>query len=159
MKIPVKRALLTIFVAGVILTSANLAAARPRMCAQGTCGNGVCEAGESMPNCPQDCGIALVAEDFEDGQVQGWNYDPPSWVIIAEGGTHVWHAAQQAYASTGWSSAPATMPKASRWTGRCGWRRSPGHRGPTCAAPWSSAVEREWPACDCKRLRSGQGWR
>ena len=96
---PVKRALLTIFVASVILTAADLAAARPRIYAQGTCGNGVCEAGESMLDCPHDCGILLVAEDFEDGQVQGWNYDPADWQIIADGGTHVWRTTQQAYAS------------------------------------------------------------
>ena len=70
--------------------------------AQGACGNGVCEAGESMRNCPQDCGIVMVDEDFEDGQVQGWSYDPAAWAIIAEGSTHVWHTTQQAYAFTGW---------------------------------------------------------
>jgi hypothetical protein len=102
MKMPVKRALLTLFVAVAILASAGLAAARPRMRAQGACGNGVCEAGESMRGCPQDCGIILVDEDFEDGQVQGWNYDPAAWAIVVKGNTHVWHTAQQAYASTGW---------------------------------------------------------
>jgi hypothetical protein len=68
-KMPVKRVLLIILVAVAILAAAGLAAARSQMCAQGACGNGVCEAGESMRNCPQDCGILLVDEDFENGQV------------------------------------------------------------------------------------------
>jgi photosystem II stability/assembly factor-like uncharacterized protein len=71
--------------------------------AQGTCGDGTCDPAETMQSCPQDCGIVLVAEDFEDGEVQGWNYDPAGWEIIAEGANHVWHTTQQAYASTSWA--------------------------------------------------------
>jgi len=74
---------------------------RPPACAQGACGDGACDPSETMQSCPQDCGIVLVDEDFEDGQVQGWSYDPASWEIIVEGDTHVWHTTQQAYASTG----------------------------------------------------------
>ncbi len=93
---PVKRVLLIIFVAVAIL------AAHSRTCAQEVCDNGVCEAGESMRGCPQDCGIVMVDEDFEDGQAQGWYYNPAEWAIIVEGSTQVWHTTQQAYASTGW---------------------------------------------------------
>jgi photosystem II stability/assembly factor-like uncharacterized protein len=76
-------------------------ASRAPACAQGTCGDGVCDPAESMRGCPQDCGIVLVDEDFEDGEVQDWYYDPAGWEIIAEGANHVWHNTQQAYASTG----------------------------------------------------------
>jgi len=70
---------------------------------QGSCGDGTCDPGESVQTCPQDCGIVLVDEDFEDGQVQGWNYDPATWEIITEGDTHVWRNTEQTYASTSWA--------------------------------------------------------
>lgn len=70
-------------------------------CAQGTCGDGVCEAVESMRGCPQDCGILLLDEDFEDGQAQDWHYGPGEWEIVAEGDTHVWRNTQQAYTWAG----------------------------------------------------------
>jgi photosystem II stability/assembly factor-like uncharacterized protein len=70
----------------------------------GTCGDGVCDPGETAPTCPQDCGIVLVDEDFEDGAAQDWHYDPASWEIIAEGGNHVWHTTRQSHASTAWAS-------------------------------------------------------
>jgi photosystem II stability/assembly factor-like uncharacterized protein len=75
---------------------------QPPACALSACGDGVCDPGETIQSCPQDCGILLIDEDFEDGQVQGWNYDPAAWEIIAEGANDVWHTTQEAYASTGW---------------------------------------------------------
>jgi photosystem II stability/assembly factor-like uncharacterized protein len=67
-----------------------------------------------MQSCPQDCGIVLVAEDFEDGQAQGWYYDPASWEIIVEGGTHVWRTTQQGYASIAWARDIAWFLRARR---------------------------------------------
>ncbi|MGD9001508.1 MAG: DUF1080 domain-containing protein, partial [Anaerolineae bacterium] len=69
--------------------------------AQGTCGDGTCGPGETTRSCPQDCGIVLVAEDFEDSQVQGWFYDPAQWEIIQEAGSLVWNNTQQAWAAIG----------------------------------------------------------
>jgi photosystem II stability/assembly factor-like uncharacterized protein len=66
-----------------------------------TCGDGICDPGETPPTCPEDCGILLVDEDFEDGQAQGWNYDPAHWEVIPEGSSHVWRNTQIGYASTG----------------------------------------------------------
>ncbi len=43
------------------------------------------------------------ARTLRTAQVQGWNYDPAAWDIIAEGDNHVWRTTQQAYASTGWA--------------------------------------------------------
>jgi photosystem II stability/assembly factor-like uncharacterized protein len=82
--------------------------------AQGACGDGACDPGETMRSCPQDCGIVLVAEDFEDGQVQGWSYAPDSWEIIVEGDTHVWRTTQQTYASAGWARDIAWFLRARR---------------------------------------------
>jgi photosystem II stability/assembly factor-like uncharacterized protein len=80
-------------------------ALRPPACAQGTCGDGTCDPSETMQSCPQDCGIVLIAEDFEDGQVQGWNYDPAHWQIVtdADAGSKVWKTlpAAAAWATTG----------------------------------------------------------
>jgi photosystem II stability/assembly factor-like uncharacterized protein len=87
----------------LLLLSAIAVALQPPACAQGTCGDGTCDPAETMQSCPQDCGIVLVDEDFEDGQVQGWSFDPASWEIMVDGSTHVWHTTQQAYASTGWA--------------------------------------------------------
>jgi len=71
--------------------------------AQGVCGDGVCEASESMRGCPQDCGILLLDEDFEDGQVQDWHYGPGEWEIVADDvlQSHVWRTTQQAYTWAG----------------------------------------------------------
>jgi len=71
--------------------------------AQNTCGDGVCDPGETAPTCPQDCGILLLDEDFEDGQAQGWNYDPGRWTIVDDGGSLVWttSAVGTSYAATG----------------------------------------------------------
>ena len=78
----------------VLLLVTIAAAHRPPDCISGlagyvaaeTCGDGVCDPGETMQSCPQDCGIVLVAEDFEDGQVQGWNYDPADMGDHSRGG-------------------------------------------------------------------------
>jgi len=73
---------------------------QPPAYSQGTCGNGTCDPTETMPSCPQDCGIILVDEDFEDGEAQGWYFSPAGWEITTEGANHVWRTTQQAYAST-----------------------------------------------------------
>ena len=72
----------------------------------GTCGDGVCDAGETAQTCPQDCGIVLLEEDFEDGQAQGWHYDPAQWEIVDDEGSLVWSATSTdtAYAWTGSTS-------------------------------------------------------
>ena len=71
--------------------------------AQDACGDGVCDPGETAPACPQDCGGLLLDEDFEDGQAQGWNYDPGRWTTVDDGGSLVWttSAAGTSYAATG----------------------------------------------------------
>ena len=74
--------------------------------AQGTCGDGVCDAGETAQACPQDCGILLLEEDFEDGQAQGWHYDPGKWAIVDDGGSLVW-AATSADTSYTWTGSTA----------------------------------------------------
>jgi photosystem II stability/assembly factor-like uncharacterized protein len=66
-----------------------------------TCGDGVCDPGETPPSCPQDCGILLQDEDFEDGQAQDWNYNPAHWEVIDDGVSLVWRNTQEAYASSG----------------------------------------------------------
>ena len=103
-----------LFIILVIILAAGLVRTRPPACAQGMCGSGVCEVNETMHSCPQDCGIILVDEDFEDGQAQGWNYDPMAWEIIVEGDTHVWRSTQQTYASTSWAGDMAWFLRARR---------------------------------------------
>lgn len=76
-------------------------ASRLPVCSQGTCGDGVCDAGETPPTCPQDCGILLIDEDFEDDQAQDWSFDPSEWDIVVDGGSQVWNTTQQGFASTG----------------------------------------------------------
>ncbi|UCC61448.1 MAG: hypothetical protein JSV36_11580, partial [Anaerolineae bacterium] len=98
---PRTRALVMFLMLFLLLVVAQ--ASRAPACAQGTCGDGVCDPAESMRGCPQDCGILLVDEDFEDGQAQGWNYDPAGWEIIPVSGSHVWSPTQQAYASSAWA--------------------------------------------------------
>ncbi|MBE9508951.1 MAG: hypothetical protein IMY86_12995 [Chloroflexi bacterium] len=68
---------------------------------QGSCSDSTCDPDETAQTCPQDCGIVLVDEDFEDEQAQGWNYDPVQWEIITDTGSLVWNNTQQAWASTG----------------------------------------------------------
>jgi photosystem II stability/assembly factor-like uncharacterized protein len=71
--------------------------------AQGTCDDGVCDPGETAQSCPQDCGVLLLEEDFEDGQAQGWQYDPARWEIVDDGGSRAWAADsdETAYAQAG----------------------------------------------------------
>jgi photosystem II stability/assembly factor-like uncharacterized protein len=53
----------------------------------------------------QNSGAILLSEDFEDGDAQGWNYNPAEWQIITDGttGSLVWSStvAGTAYAFTG----------------------------------------------------------
>ena len=99
--------LLLLTVALVLIPSGGAAGttdhATEATCNVSTCGDGACDPGETMQSCPEDCGILMVAEDFEDRQVQGWSYNPASWEIISEGNSHVWHTTEQAYASTSWA--------------------------------------------------------
>ena len=64
----------------------------------------MCDPAETTQGCPQDCGIILVAEDFEDGELQGWRYDPGAWDITVDGESQVWRTTRQTYASTAWAS-------------------------------------------------------
>ena len=68
---------------------------------QFTCGDNICDPDESAQTCPQDCGILLLDEDFEDGQVQNFNYDPGQWEIITDADSLVWNNTQQAWATAG----------------------------------------------------------
>lgn len=85
----------------LVMFLAVAAAYQQPACAQGTCGDGICDPNEAPQTCPQDCGILLVDEDFEDGQAQGWNYNPAQWETVSDGGSLVWNNTQQAWASTG----------------------------------------------------------
>lgn len=69
--------------------------------AQGGCGDGTCTPGEGTLACPQDCGILLLDEDWEDSQVQGWHYDPAQWEITEDDGSAVWRNTTQGWASAG----------------------------------------------------------
>ncbi len=68
---------------------------------QGSYGDSTCDPDGTAQACPQDGGILLVDEDFEDGQAQGWLYDPQQWEIVDDGGSLVWNSTEQAWASIG----------------------------------------------------------
>jgi photosystem II stability/assembly factor-like uncharacterized protein len=66
-----------------------------------SCGDGTCDPDETAQTCPQDCGVTLVDEDFEDGQAQEWFYNPAGWDVVDDGGSLVWTNTEQAWAGIG----------------------------------------------------------
>lgn len=65
------------------------------------CRDGTCHADESSGSRAWDAGIVLVDEDFQDGEAQGWFYDPASWEIVEDGGSLVWNNTGPAWATIG----------------------------------------------------------